>query len=153
MSTEFPKKFEKFFRGAFYIAGAVRPTPSAGEGTAPGMVAFLYAALFREQCLDGIHVSHRHLITVLIGIFEHAHVFFKRTESMLRSQDDRIRRRTLLQKTDDELPAEIQQMVDERAQARKEKNWKRSDELRDAIKAAGYVLEDTPQGQKVRKSV
>ncbi len=59
----------------------------------------------------------------------------------------------LLQKTDDELPAEIQQMVDERAQARKEKNWKRSDELRDAIKAAGYVLEDTPQGQKVRKSV
>ena len=47
----------------------------------------------------------------------------------------------------------MQQMVDERAQARKEKNWKRSDELRDAIKAAGYVLEDTPQGQKVRRSV
>ena len=59
----------------------------------------------------------------------------------------------LLQKSEDELPAEIQQMVDERAQARKDKNWKRSDELRDAIKAAGYVLEDTPQGQKVRKGL
>jgi len=59
----------------------------------------------------------------------------------------------LAQKQEDGLPAEIQQMVDERAQARKEKNWKRSDELRDAIKAAGYVLEDTPQGQKVRKGV
>ena len=59
----------------------------------------------------------------------------------------------ILQKKEDGLPAEIQAMVDERAEARKNKNWKRSDELRDAIKAAGYVLEDTPQGQKVRKSV
>ena len=59
----------------------------------------------------------------------------------------------LLQKQEDGLPADIQAMVDERAEARKNKNWKRSDELRDAIKAAGYVLEDTPQGQKVRKSV
>ena len=59
----------------------------------------------------------------------------------------------LLQKEEGGLPAEIQAMVEERAAARKDKNWKRSDELRDAIKAAGYILEDTPQGQKVRKSV
>ena len=59
----------------------------------------------------------------------------------------------LLQKSDDALPAEIQAMVDERAEARKNKNWKRSDELRDAIKAAGYILEDTREGQKVRKGV
>ena len=44
-------------------------------------------------------------------------------------------------------------MLDERAQARKDKNWKRSDELRDAIKAAGYILEDSREGQKVRKAV
>jgi len=44
-------------------------------------------------------------------------------------------------------------MVDERAEARKNKDWKRSDELRDAIKAAGYILEDSREGQKVRKSV
>ncbi|MDD3411276.1 MAG: cysteine--tRNA ligase [Eubacteriales bacterium] len=59
----------------------------------------------------------------------------------------------LLMKQQGALPADIQAMVDERAQARKEKNWKRSDELRDAIKAAGYILEDTPAGQKVRASV
>ena len=58
-----------------------------------------------------------------------------------------------LQKEEDALPADIQAMVDERAQARKDKNWKRSDELRDAIKAAGYILEDTREGQKVRKGV
>lgn len=59
----------------------------------------------------------------------------------------------LLMKQEDALPADIQAMVDERAQARKNKDWKRSDELRDAIKAMGYILEDTAAGQKVRKGV
>ncbi|MBR4540494.1 MAG: cysteine--tRNA ligase [Clostridia bacterium] len=57
----------------------------------------------------------------------------------------------LMKKADDGLPAEIQQMADERAQARKEKNWKRSDELRDALAAAGYLVKDTPQGQSITK--
>lgn len=59
----------------------------------------------------------------------------------------------LLARDEDALPEEIQRMVDERAAARKAKDWKRSDELRDAIKAAGYTLEDTRGGQKVRKNV
>lgn len=58
----------------------------------------------------------------------------------------------LAKKADDGLPAEIQQMVDERAQARKEKNWKKSDELRDALAAAGYIVKDTPQGQNITKA-
>lgn len=59
----------------------------------------------------------------------------------------------LLMKKPDALPNDIRDMVDRRAAARKVKDWKLSDELRDAIKAAGYILEDTPQGQKVRKEV
>ena len=58
----------------------------------------------------------------------------------------------LLTKNADALPEEIQKMVEERAEARKNKDWKRSDELRDAIRDAGYILEDTKQGQKVRKN-
>ena len=58
----------------------------------------------------------------------------------------------LSKKAEDEFPAEIQAMLDERATARKEKNWKRSDELRDALAAAGYIVKDTPQGQKVTKA-
>ena len=50
------------------------------------------------------------------------------------------------------LPAEIQELVDARALARMEMIWKKSDELRDALKAAGYTVEDTPQGQKVAKA-
>ena len=59
----------------------------------------------------------------------------------------------LLTKESDALPEEIRKMVEERAEARKNRDWKRSDELRDAIRAAGYILEDTKQGQKVRKDV
>ena len=58
----------------------------------------------------------------------------------------------LAQKAEDGLPEEIQAMADERAQARKEKNWKRSDELRDALAAAGYLVKDTPQGQSITKA-
>ena len=58
----------------------------------------------------------------------------------------------LMKKADDGLPAEIQALADERAKARKEKNWKRSDELRDALAAAGYIVKDTPQGQSITKA-
>ncbi|MDD3333934.1 MAG: cysteine--tRNA ligase [Eubacteriales bacterium] len=57
----------------------------------------------------------------------------------------------LLMKKEDDLSPEVKELVERRAQARKDKNWKLSDELRDQIKAMGYILEDTAAGQKVRK--
>ncbi len=59
----------------------------------------------------------------------------------------------ILSKKEEELPAEIAALVKERAEARKNKDWAKSDELRNRIIQAGYVLEDTKQGQKVRKDV
>ncbi|MDR0531999.1 MAG: cysteine--tRNA ligase [Oscillospiraceae bacterium] len=44
---------------------------------------------------------------------------------------------------------QVRALLVERAQARKEKNWARSDELRTALKALGFAVEDTPQGQKL----
>ena len=59
----------------------------------------------------------------------------------------------ILSKREEALPEEISAMVQERAEARKNKDWAKSDELRDRIIKAGYILEDTKQGQKVRKDV
>ncbi|MHB1262048.1 MAG: cysteine--tRNA ligase [Thermoplasmatota archaeon] len=42
--------------------------------------------------------------------------------------------------------------VDARAAARAAKDWKRSDAIRDAAKAAGYLIEDTPAGQRWRRT-
>ena len=59
----------------------------------------------------------------------------------------------ILTRENEEIPAEISAMVKEREEARKNKDWKRSDELRDALKEAGYIVEDTKNGQKIRKNV
>ena len=50
-----------------------------------------------------------------------------------------------------ELPAEVQALVDARSAARKAKDWKKSDELRDEIAKLGYTVKDTPQGQQISK--
>lgn len=49
-------------------------------------------------------------------------------------------------KEDASLDAEIEQLIEERNEARKSKNFQRADEIRDALKARGIVLKDTPTG-------
>lgn len=46
---------------------------------------------------------------------------------------------------------EIEKLIAERMQARKEKNWKRADEIRDELKAKGILLKDTPTGTQWTK--
>ena len=59
----------------------------------------------------------------------------------------------LMQKAEIKLPDDIQAMVDARAEARKNKDWKQSDELRSQLQQRGYIVEDTAQGQSVRRSI
>ncbi|MBM7616750.1 cysteinyl-tRNA synthetase [Weissella uvarum] len=46
----------------------------------------------------------------------------------------------------------IQALIDERDQARTEKNFARSDEIRDNLAKEGIILEDTPQGTRWHKA-
>ena len=48
---------------------------------------------------------------------------------------------------------DIENLITERSQARKAKNFKRSDEIRDLLKSKGIVLEDTPQGTKWKREI
>ena len=50
-----------------------------------------------------------------------------------------------------EVPADVQTLLDARAEARKAKNWAESDRLRDAIAAAGWLVKDSKDGQSVTK--
>jgi len=52
---------------------------------------------------------------------------------------------------DAEAPAEIVALLEARQAARKGKDFKRSDQIRDELKAKGWVVEDSPKGPKLKK--
>ncbi len=48
------------------------------------------------------------------------------------------------------IPKELTELLLQREQARKEKNWKLADELRDKISASGFVIEDGAHGPQLK---
>ena len=55
-------------------------------------------------------------------------------------------------KSSEEAPAEFVTLLEARQAARKAKDFKRSDALRDELKAKGWLIEDTPKGPKLKKA-
>jgi len=51
-----------------------------------------------------------------------------------------------------EIPEEIWKLVEERELARKNKDWEKADRIREEIKNRGYIIEDTPQGPRIKKA-
>lgn len=49
------------------------------------------------------------------------------------------------------IPAEMQQLLEQREAARKAKDFAQADELRKQIEAAGFVIDDTPGGARVKR--
>jgi cysteinyl-tRNA synthetase len=54
-------------------------------------------------------------------------------------------------KGETEIPSEIQALAEARTAAKKNKDFKRSDAIRDELKAKGWLIEDTPKGIKLKK--
>jgi cysteinyl-tRNA synthetase len=53
--------------------------------------------------------------------------------------------------TESSIPAEVLRLADEREQARLAKDWKKSDQLRDELKALGWDIRDTKDGRKLTR--
>lgn len=45
----------------------------------------------------------------------------------------------------------LKKLIDEREKARKDKNWKKADEIREKIKKLGFLVDDTSEGPKLRR--
>jgi cysteinyl-tRNA synthetase len=50
-----------------------------------------------------------------------------------------------------EIPAELTALLEQRQAARKAKDFKRSDAIRDELKAKGWAIEDTPKGARLKR--
>lgn len=51
----------------------------------------------------------------------------------------------------EKIPTEIIKLAEERLNARINKDWKKSDELRDKINSLGYIIGDTKKGYEIKK--
>ena len=58
----------------------------------------------------------------------------------------------LLYNKNDDIPNDVKELVEQRAEARKAKNFTLADELRNKINAMGYIVEETKQGTIVKKA-
>jgi cysteinyl-tRNA synthetase len=59
----------------------------------------------------------------------------------------------VLKRERETLDEHIESLIRERDQARREKNWARSDEIREELSQMGLTLEDTPGGTKWKRKV
>lgn len=57
----------------------------------------------------------------------------------------------LLEKEEIKIPEKILKLVEEREIARREKNWKKSDEIREKINKMGFAVDDTGEGSRVKR--
>lgn len=55
------------------------------------------------------------------------------------------------EKVEEEIPQELQEALQKRIEARKNKEWAQSDVLRDFIVSKGYMIEDTAKGTRLKK--
>jgi cysteinyl-tRNA synthetase len=78
--------------------------------------------------------------------------FFEAAERKLRKLDE-ILGVMGIEKGEDSEVGEIARLIEERNEARKTRNFARSDKIRDDLLARGIVLEDTPQGTKWKRQL
>jgi cysteinyl-tRNA synthetase len=57
-----------------------------------------------------------------------------------------------IESVEEEVPAEIVALAEERQAARKAKDFARSDQIRDELAAQGWTIEDTPKGPRVKRT-
>jgi cysteinyl-tRNA synthetase len=148
------ERFENLFRTLARIAGP----EGSGEAAEPSSAVEAACGRFVEAMDDDLNTAQAigHLFDLVRALNQE--IDAGADPAALRA--DRARLRELLDilgllrtvRGDVEtLPDEVGRLLEERTRAREAREWARADELRAAIEAAGYVVEDTADGPVARK--
>jgi len=57
----------------------------------------------------------------------------------------------VMEKEKEDIPAKIKELADKRLEAKKNKDFDVADRLRDEVQANGYIIEDKPEGYRLKK--
>jgi cysteinyl-tRNA synthetase len=126
---------------------------SASEGTDPKTVEMIdaYKARYIEKMDDDFNTADA--ISVIFELIREINTGIDETSgkgtidyamSVLRELGKPIG--IMQNEVGGSLEREVEELIEKRQQARKDKNFKLSDSIRDELSARGIVLEDTPQG-------
>jgi len=74
------------------------------------------------------------------------------TKLKLTKEFDRILGLDLLAEEQEEIPQEVIAMAEERLEARRTRDWKKADALREKIAEQGYEIMDNKDGYEIRRS-
>jgi cysteinyl-tRNA synthetase len=149
-------------RGALQRLDAARaaltsyPAPAAGAAPRAEVTDAIAAAdhAWGAALDDDLNVS-----PALAALFDLVHLANKwHTDGRLTPADAQAVLRWLaacdavlaVQPDEQQVPAEALALLEERQQARAAKNWARADEIRKALAAHGFVVEDTPAGPRLK---
>jgi len=133
--------------GLEHLLNQVREVAKGGEGPADAM-----SGSFREGFLEAINddLNMPRAMAVIQEMLKSDMPSSEKQTTIL--EFDRVLGLSLDQADKpQELPAEVQKLVEARRRAREAKNWAESDRLRDEIQALGYTVKDTRDGMKLLK--
>ena len=121
---------------------------AAYEWGSTGTVDVGYVDRFREQINDDLNMPRA--VALTWELVKSALPASAKKATLL--QFDRVLGLRLAewQPVETVVPAAIWVLVQQRQQARAEKRWQDADALREQVESAGYEIDDTPQGPRVR---
>jgi cysteinyl-tRNA synthetase len=101
---------------------------------------------FREAAFDDLGFSQA--LAVMNQMLKDPELLEGEKAALVRDYDRLLglRLETKSEGADKALPGPMHALLDERKDARKNKDWKRSDEIRDLLKAKGFGVKDNPDG-------
>lgn len=115
-----------------------------------------YQQQFIQKMDDDFHAANG--LTVVYDFMKWLNTYLEREEvsqGVLQQAETALREWMqvfgLVFSSEELLDEQIEQLIAERNQARKEKRFDRSDEIRDTLKEQGILLEDTPQGTRWKR--
>ena len=108
------------------------------------------AGKFFSKLVSGLTKTRNNIVSGLNSIFTgFSHIdedFYEELEEILIMSDIGVNT------TEEILDKEIEDLIAERQEARKAKNFARADEIRDELLAKGIILKDTREGVKWKRA-
>jgi cysteinyl-tRNA synthetase len=147
------------------LKAALRPAPASANGLAADAASALasQADSTRQAFIDAMDDDFNSPLA-LAALYELVKAIntardngandeqLKPAQSMLRELTSVFGLRLQEKQGSSEKESEVIALIEERNNARKQKQWARSDELRDQLKAIGVTIEDSKEGTKWRWS-